>query len=137
TATAIVSGIVALIRSAHPDWTAAQVIDRLIHTAYRPPGKGYSTKHGFGIPDAAEAVTSSAPAVCENPLGSVATDSAGIWPTIVAHPTALTYTPKCSGSSSSSSASTPPSTSAESQPVSSPSTSEVSSSGDSGGGVPA
>jgi subtilisin family serine protease len=139
--TAIVSGVVALIRSAHPSWSAAQVIDVLIHTAYREPGHGYSPKHGFGIPDAAKAVAASTPSTCENPLGSLVTNSAGIWPTIFKTKDALTYTPRCESSSSSPpSTSAPPSSSTQSTGDSTPASSSPSSAsagpGGSSGGVP-
>jgi len=143
-ATAIVSGVVALIRSAHPSWSAAQVVDALIHTAWRPPGKGYGTGHGFGIPDAAKAVAAPAPSVCENPLGSLVTDSAGIWPTIYkSKNTALTYTPTCGSTTSSSPPSSPSSPASASSSGSAPATSassappSTSAGSSSSGGVPA
>ncbi|MBW8801310.1 MAG: S8 family serine peptidase, partial [Streptomyces sp.] len=136
---AIVSGVVALIRSAHPDWNAAQVIDVLIHTAYRQLPE-YSPKHGFGIPDAAKAVAASAPSVCDNPLGSLVTNSAGVWAAIVNKKDALAYTPRC-GSSSSSPPSSPSSPATQSTGASSPASFSPSSAsaGASGssGGVPA
>ena len=139
-ATAIVSGVVALIRAAHPSWSAAQVVDALIHTAWRPAGFGYGTKHGFGIPDAAKAVAAPAPSVCENPLGSLVTDSAGIWPTIYkSKNTALTYTPTCGSPTSSSppSSSAPASTGGSGPASPATSTPPDASAGSSSGGVPA
>ncbi len=107
--TAIVSGIVALIRAKFPTMNAANVINRLIKTATHPAGTPYSEYLGFGIPDAYAALTADIPTVCESPLGSLAADgtvaSPGIWPSIV---NKTTYTPTCDGgSATSSSADTP------------------------------
>ncbi|SDL38838.1 Subtilase family protein [Glycomyces sambucus] len=55
-AAAIVSGAAALVRSAHPDWTAAQVRRALTSTAH-PAGAGL----GAGIVDAAAAVAADPP----------------------------------------------------------------------------
>jgi len=137
---AIVSGVVALIRSAHPTWTAAQVIDVLIKTAYRQRPE-YSPKHGFGIPDAAKAVAAPTPSVCDNPLGSLVTNSAGVWAAIVNKKDALTYTPQCGAPSSSPpSTSSPPSSATQSTAAStpaSPAPSSASAGDGSSGGVPA
>ena len=136
-ATAIVSGIVALIRAAHPDMNAANVINRLIRTASLGKANRVSAQVGFGVPDAYAAVTSkTVPTVCENPLGSQATKSPGIWPSTVS---SVAYTPACSAkpTSSASGTSGAPSSAAASGPVSSAPSQAASSGGRSSGGVPA
>lgn len=70
----IVAGIAALVRAAHPELDANNVLNRLIQTA--KPAAGASTTpdklYGYGLVDAASAVSSSAVAVVsENPLGSL------------------------------------------------------------------
>ncbi|KQR24881.1 S8 family serine peptidase [Microbacterium sp. Leaf151] len=70
----IVAGIAALVRAAHPELDADNVLNRLIQTA--KPAAGASTKpdklYGYGLVDAAGAVSSSPVAtVSENPLGSL------------------------------------------------------------------
>lgn len=70
----IVAGIAALVRAAHPDLDADNVLNRLIQTA--KPAAGASTTpdklYGYGLVDAAGAVSSSTvAAVSENPLGSL------------------------------------------------------------------
>ncbi|OCG76585.1 S8 family serine peptidase [Microbacterium sediminis] len=68
----IVAGIAALIRSAHPELDADNVINRIIQTAdpvagTTPPDPEY----GYGLVDAAEAVTANVPMVADNPLVDV------------------------------------------------------------------
>ena len=70
-ATAYVSAAAALVRSAHPDWTAGQVIRDLIATAH--PGAGqtagqHSDQYGYGIIDPLKALQASAPTDTSNPL---------------------------------------------------------------------
>lgn len=70
----IVAGIAALVRAARPELDANNVLNRLIQTA--KPAAGASTTpdklYGYGLVDAASAVSSSAvAAVSENPLGSL------------------------------------------------------------------
>lgn len=67
----IVSGIVALVRAAYPQLDAANVINRVLATArdVGPPGPDYS--YGYGLVDAAAAVTASVPQVGANPLGDL------------------------------------------------------------------
>jgi membrane-anchored mycosin MYCP len=80
-ATAVVSGIVALVRAAHPELNAANVINRILRTA-TPPTDGSKTPsplYGFGIVNAHAAVTTDIPTVEHNPLGSAYTRSRGIW----------------------------------------------------------
>jgi subtilisin family serine protease len=67
-ATAIVSGVVALIRSKYPDLDAANVVNRLIQTAddRGPPGR--DQRYGFGIVNPVRALTADVPRVDRNPL---------------------------------------------------------------------
>jgi len=71
-ATPIVAGIVALVRAAHPELDAANVINRVVTTARDagPPGADFT--YGFGYVDAFAAVTADVPAVTANPLGDLA-----------------------------------------------------------------
>ncbi|MEO5533814.1 MAG: S8 family serine peptidase [Pseudolysinimonas sp.] len=71
-ATPIVAGIVALVRAAHPELDAANVINRLIATARDagPPGDDFT--YGFGYVDAAAAVSADVPTVTANPMGDLA-----------------------------------------------------------------
>ncbi len=70
----IVAGIAALVRAAHPELDADNVLNRLIATA-KPAAGASSTPdklYGYGLVDAAGAVSSSTvAAVSENPLGSL------------------------------------------------------------------
>lgn len=66
----LVSGIVALVRAAHPELDAANVINRIIATA-KPVGEAPSPIYGFGLVDAAAAVSAKVPAVSENPMGDL------------------------------------------------------------------
>ncbi|KIU01755.1 S8 family serine peptidase [Frigoribacterium sp. MEB024] len=71
-ATPLVAGIVALVRSAHPELDADDVINRVVATA---APKGTTTPdplYGYGLVDAAAAVTASVPTVAENPMGDLA-----------------------------------------------------------------
>ncbi|KJE24963.1 subtilisin-like serine protease [Frankia torreyi] len=65
---AIVSGVVALIRSARPDLDAPNVIERLIYTARDAGAPGRDVEFGFGIVDPAAALTKPVPVVAANPL---------------------------------------------------------------------
>jgi type VII secretion-associated serine protease mycosin len=68
----IVAGIVALVRAAHPELDAANVINRVIATARDagPPGEDFS--YGYGYIDAFAAVSATVPEVAENPMGDLA-----------------------------------------------------------------
>ena len=67
----LVSGAVALVRAAHPELKAADVINRIIRTA-RPVGATVpSPIYGFGLLDAAAAVTADVPHVSANPMGDL------------------------------------------------------------------
>jgi type VII secretion-associated serine protease mycosin len=71
-ATPIVAGVVALVRAAHPELSAANIINRITATA-RPAGvAGVDPIYGYGLLDAAAAVTADIPAVTENPMGDLA-----------------------------------------------------------------
>jgi subtilisin family serine protease len=68
-ASGIVGGAAALVRAAHPDLDASNVIQRLITTA-DDGGQGRTEELGFGLVDAAAAVTATdIETVAENPLG--------------------------------------------------------------------
>ncbi|WP_292831765.1 S8 family serine peptidase [Microbacterium sp.] len=70
----IVAGVAALVRSAYPDMDAANVINQIIRTARPSPGASRvpDALYGYGLVDAAAAVTSSVPAVSTNPMGDLA-----------------------------------------------------------------
>ena len=71
-ATPIVAGVVALVRSAHPELDASNVINRIIATARDVGVRGADPIYGFGLIDAKAAVGASVPRVSENPMGSLA-----------------------------------------------------------------
>jgi len=68
----IVAGIAALVRSAHPDLDADNVINRIVKTAHAV-GVDPADKllYGYGLVDAAAAVSADVPAVSANPMGSL------------------------------------------------------------------
>ncbi|WP_374113551.1 S8 family serine peptidase [Microbacterium sp. zg.B48] len=69
----IVAGVAALVRAAHPDLDAANVINRIIRTA-RPVASARAVPdplYGYGLVDAAAAVSANVPAVTANPMGSL------------------------------------------------------------------
>jgi len=68
----IVSGIVALVRAAHPELDAANVINRIVATAHDRGDAGYDPFYGYGLIDARAAVTADVPLVPGNPMGSLA-----------------------------------------------------------------
>lgn len=78
---AIVSGVVALIRAKYPDLNAANVINRLIVTSQDLGTPGRDDQFGFGEVDPVKALTASVPSVSVNPLlagaGTSATPGAG------------------------------------------------------------
>ena len=55
-ATAIVSGVAALVRDLNPDLSGAEIVRLLKETARRPAGTGWTPELGWGIVDAAAAV---------------------------------------------------------------------------------
>ena len=71
-ATPIVAGVVALVRAAHPELDAANVINRILLTA-RDRGKdGADYIYGYGLLDAEAAVEDDIALVDENPAGDLA-----------------------------------------------------------------
>lgn len=70
----IVAGVAALVRSAHPDLDANNVINRIVATARPPAGQDTADPllYGYGLVDAAAAVSASVPTVAANPMGSLA-----------------------------------------------------------------
>ena len=70
----IVAGIAALVRSAHPDLDANNVLNRIISTATAAAGatKRPDPLYGYGLVNAAAAVNASVPAVDSNPVGDLA-----------------------------------------------------------------
>jgi subtilisin family serine protease len=71
-ATPIVAGIVALVRAAHPELNAANVINRIVKTAHDTGAPGTDAIYGFGLVDAEDAVNAYVPQVEANPMGSLA-----------------------------------------------------------------
>ncbi|MFD5215589.1 S8 family serine peptidase [Microbacterium sp. NPDC058345] len=69
----IVAGAAALVRAAHPDLDAANVINRIIKTAVPVPEmkKPHDALYGYGLLDANAAVSASVPLVTENPMGDL------------------------------------------------------------------
>lgn len=69
----IVAGVAALVRSAHPDLDAANVIQRIISTATASDRASSvpDALYGYGLIDAAKAVSASVPRVSENPMGDL------------------------------------------------------------------
>jgi subtilisin family serine protease len=67
-ATAIVSGVVALIRGKYPDMDAANVINRLIRTADDKGPPGRDQRYGFGIVNPVRALTAEVARVGRSPL---------------------------------------------------------------------
>lgn len=69
----IVAGVAALVRAAHPDLDAANVINRIIKTAIPVPGVKSTPDplYGYGLVNAAAAVSAKVTKVDENPMGSL------------------------------------------------------------------
>lgn len=55
-ATPMVSGVVALVKAAHPAWTAPQVIEVILKTVKDLGSKGFDTNYGWGMVQADTAV---------------------------------------------------------------------------------
>lgn len=70
-ATPIVAGVVALVRAAHPELDAANVINRLTSTAKDAGDAGPDVSYGFGLLDAYAAVTADVAEVDANPMGDL------------------------------------------------------------------
>ncbi|MGV8876708.1 MAG: S8 family serine peptidase, partial [Rhodoglobus sp.] len=71
-ATPIVAGIVALVRAAHPELNAANVINRIVTTAHDTGAPGSDAIYGYGLIDASAAVSARVALVDQNPMGSLA-----------------------------------------------------------------
>jgi len=70
-ATPLVAGIVALVRSAHPELDADDVINRVVSTATPKGSSRPDPLYGYGLVDAAAAVTRAVPSVSANPMGDL------------------------------------------------------------------
>lgn len=68
----LVAGLAALVRSAHPDMPAHQVIHRILSTARDAGVPGEDPVYGHGIIDAGAAVTAEVEQVDRNPLDTIA-----------------------------------------------------------------
>jgi type VII secretion-associated serine protease mycosin len=71
-ATPLVAGMVALVRSAHPELGAADVINRVVSTADPRGGSLPDPLYGYGLVDAAAAVQRTVAPVAANPMGDLA-----------------------------------------------------------------
>lgn len=71
-ATPIVAGIVALVRAAHPELDAANVINRVLVTATQVGSSTPDPLYGYGLVDAYQAVAADVGRVDTNPLGTIA-----------------------------------------------------------------
>jgi len=67
----IVAGVVALVRAAHPELSADDVINRILKTAHDRGPAGPDDLYGYGLIDAAAAVRTDVPSVSANPLGDL------------------------------------------------------------------
>lgn len=67
-ATALVSGVAALVRARHPDLDAGNVVNRLIITATDLQAPGHDGATGFGLVNPVAAVTATVAEVDRNPL---------------------------------------------------------------------
>jgi type VII secretion-associated serine protease mycosin len=68
----IVSGLAALVRSAYPELDAANVINRIIATATPKGDPVPGPIYGYGLIDAASAMTTAVEPVSANPIGDLA-----------------------------------------------------------------
>ncbi|NIJ05921.1 S8 family serine peptidase [Frigoribacterium faeni] len=71
-ATPLVAGVVALVRSAHPELGAADVVNRVVSTAEPRGASQPDPLYGYGLVDAAAAVQRSVAPVSANPMGDLA-----------------------------------------------------------------
>ena len=69
--TPIVSGVVALVMASHPGISADNAIERVISTATDAGAKGVDPIYGYGLVNAAAAVSDKVAPVTKNPLGSL------------------------------------------------------------------
>ncbi|MFM6974523.1 MAG: S8 family peptidase [Agromyces sp.] len=68
----VVSGLLALVRSAHPELDANNAMQRVIATATPKSDQVPSPIYGFGLINPTQAVFGDVPSVSENPMGSLA-----------------------------------------------------------------
>ncbi|WP_255447614.1 S8 family serine peptidase [Schumannella sp. 10F1B-5-1] len=71
-ASPIVAGIVALVKAAHPDLDADNVINRVVKTAHDAGTPGVDFLYGYGLVDASAAVSGQVDTVKANPMGDLA-----------------------------------------------------------------
>lgn len=68
-ATALVSGVAALLRQAHPEWTGGQVVRRLLATAVDRGPAGLDQRYGHGVVDPVRALAATGePGPADSPL---------------------------------------------------------------------
>lgn len=67
----LVAGLVALVRSAHPELDASNVINRVVRTATPVSGEVPSPLYGYGLIDARAAVANEVARVDANPMGDL------------------------------------------------------------------
>jgi type VII secretion-associated serine protease mycosin len=67
----IVAGIAALVKAAHPELDAAGVVNRIVSTARDAGAGGIDPLYGFGLVDAAAAVSATVTPVTVNPMGDL------------------------------------------------------------------
>jgi subtilisin family serine protease len=70
-ASPIVAGVVALVRAAHPELDASNVINRVLQTAKPAGASGVDPIYGYGKLDAAAAVSKDVALVTANPMGDL------------------------------------------------------------------
>jgi type VII secretion-associated serine protease mycosin len=87
-ATAITSGVIALIRARYPKLNAANVINRLIATAKDNGDPGRDQKFGYGTIRPLDALTANVPTVSANPLLDGASTAPSNSPSVNASSTA-------------------------------------------------
>jgi subtilisin family serine protease len=75
-----VAGAAALLRGQHPDWSAQQIVDRLVATAHDKGGAGRDNYYGYGILDAAYAVGLAPPPPPPPPPMTVTISGPTTWP---------------------------------------------------------
>ena len=67
----LVSGVVAMIRSKYPQMKAPQVINRILQTAKDAGSPGVDNLYGYGILDAAAALSAEVPLAETNPMDTI------------------------------------------------------------------
>lgn len=107
----IVAGIVALVKAAHPELDADNIINRVVASARDAGAPGADPIYGFGLVDASAAVSETVPAVDANPMGDLAE-----WIRINRRADA-TVTPQPSATSAGSAEPTPPPVAAPDSPL--------------------